>query len=478
MDKDFIYCMTTPPIISRIPGIHVPPTTPSVSGAPTKIPSLSETRVSQVPVPRSVPSFVTRKPSMTNDEDKVFRVQPSRSPCLVPPSSTFINSATSRPQSVPVQPRLNCGTELQLPKNHRRGVNNCAPSIQYPKIIGASVPKTPRGPPGVNIVSSVAMVSPRIFFPDLSKGSSGRSTSINSSPQSVSLKPKINIITAPMSVPPVLHNSVNPQHNMKYASTPGMHSITNKSTKFLPNFRGATPKCVLQRQKEEDPWLYVPDHDECYVEIEQAFVRPTNILEPEPEIEPETGPMESAIKMASSASIYLSGVKMRDGELHRDNEKRRQAALNMEQISTMIREAQNSLSNTLQEIPAQRGRVTRQTFDKFLDIYENNQEYYREYLENANGSEAVLQIIREQLTILERWFICVVEPRPRNDAKDWAERELRKHKTGYSPYCDPGLMKYIDANITTTSSPQNVAINETISGYLHRLHTELKLIKE
>ena len=92
-----------------------------------------------------------------------------------------------------------------------------------------------------------------------------------------------------------------------------------------------------------------------------------------------------------------------------------------------------------------KGEVSLEKYEDLLEIYENNQVYYQDCIEN--GSLTYDQLCT-CLTELEYWFICIIEPYDYSDYDvdehaEWKTREQFKVNKGYSGYCDPELYFYI-----------------------------------
>lgn len=81
-------------------------------------------------------------------------------------------------------------------------------------------------------------------------------------------------------------------------------------------------------------------------------------------------------------------------------------------------------------------------FNKMLELYENNQNFYAEKLENHDITKEELS---KELTILEEWFCNIVEPKPKNsyDVDDWKYREQFKIENGFSVFSDENLREFI-----------------------------------
>jgi hypothetical protein len=97
-----------------------------------------------------------------------------------------------------------------------------------------------------------------------------------------------------------------------------------------------------------------------------------------------------------------------------------------------------------------KGKVTLEEYEELLEIYENNQVYYQDCIQNSTLTYDQLCIY---LTELEYWFICIVEPYNYNDYdpdehSEWKSREQFKINKGYSGYCDPDLYFYIQQPLT------------------------------
>ena len=79
-------------------------------------------------------------------------------------------------------------------------------------------------------------------------------------------------------------------------------------------------------------------------------------------------------------------------------------------------------------------------FDDALLIYENNQTFYLEQIEDNANLETVLK----NIAILEQWFNMIKEPKPilEEDVEEWKERCEWKIKHGYSKYFNIELLTY------------------------------------
>lgn len=110
-------------------------------------------------------------------------------------------------------------------------------------------------------------------------------------------------------------------------------------------------------------------------------------------------------------------------------------------IAEAIRSSTKQFSTTYRQLPNIRGFVTREQFDVCLAIYENNQVFHQDQLDENLDKE----LASKYLTHLEHWFMCIIEPRPldADDVDDWRRREQSKLVNNYSSFCDKLLYSYI-----------------------------------
>jgi hypothetical protein len=136
-----------------------------------------------------------------------------------------------------------------------------------------------------------------------------------------------------------------------------------------------------------------------------------------------------------NATIYLDLTKPEDQDYH-------YVTTRMRSISKNTLDLQRQYKNTLRPILPLVGFVTPAQFEEALSIYENNQVYYQDRIDDQDLAISAIQLA---LTQLEHWFMLIIEPKPIDpeDLPAWRERELTKINTGYSSYCDPDLHQYI-----------------------------------
>ena len=183
-----------------------------------------------------------------------------------------------------------------------------------------------------------------------------------------------------------------------------------------------------------------------------------------------------------TTTIYLDCTKPEDQDYNYVSERMRAITANTVNL-------QKQYSNEYRPLINVNGLVSPQTFEEALTIYENNQVYYQDCLDDhkldlpkglkvlpvgdteyllprgnlpANRLKIDLPNIKAGLTSLEHWFMFIIEPRSTDDIESWREREKCKVLNGISAYCDPELHQHIQP------LPQNS--RELIRQYHHGLH--------
>ncbi len=107
-----------------------------------------------------------------------------------------------------------------------------------------------------------------------------------------------------------------------------------------------------------------------------------------------------------TASIYLDY-----GSIGRDPA---YVADRMKTISNHMINLRKQYETKFGAIPNKSGKVTAGTFDKLLSIYENNQVYYQDKIED--GSISTEDAIKG-LTDLECWFMMIIESKPKDKSE-------------------------------------------------------------
>lgn len=143
---------------------------------------------------------------------------------------------------------------------------------------------------------------------------------------------------------------------------------------------------------------------------------------------------EPKIDPLLTTAIYLDCTKQEDRDYNHVSNK-------MKSITNVISLHRKYLTQ-LKPIPNISGKVSHKDFEEALSIYENNQVYYQDRLDDKSID---VKTISQRLTELEYWFICIIEPKPliQEDVQQWRDRELFKIKNGLTSYCDPEVHKYI-----------------------------------
>lgn len=117
-------------------------------------------------------------------------------------------------------------------------------------------------------------------------------------------------------------------------------------------------------------------------------------------------------------------------------------ANNMRVISAQTNDLRKRYATKFRPLIKTKGKVTLDKFTQALEIYENNQVYFQDCIDDKTLTQ---EEIYDGLTKLEYWFICIIEPRnyDEEDEDGWKYREQNKLSKGFSGYCDPELYKYI-----------------------------------
>lgn len=142
---------------------------------------------------------------------------------------------------------------------------------------------------------------------------------------------------------------------------------------------------------------------------------------------------EARIDPIFTASIYLDCTKPEDQDYNHVAERMRTITAN----TVML---QKQYSTELRPLINVSGRTSYSLFEEALLIYENNQVYYQDRIDDHTLD--ILEI-RSGLTTLEHWFMSIIEPKSQDDEDAWRIRESNKLTNGFSAYCDPELHQYI-----------------------------------
>lgn len=258
----------------------------------------------------------------------------------------------------------------------------------------------------------------------------------------------------------------------------GIIPTTTHTTNVIPNTAPKTPlyiprigipkedKNIETLQPDENPWL--PPKVEGYNDVKIAALTPIGTIALVPtcdkrpvtprKLPPTPGRLPSTpgrlpptpvrnltlrvidentgttrIDPIMTATIYLDCTKSEDRSYNHVAER-------MRKITENTTTLQKQYSTTFRPLANITGKVSHSLFEEALLIYENNQVYYQDRIDDKTLSQSDIQ---SGLTSLEHWFASIIEPKNYDDATSWKERELFKLRHGITSYCDPELYKYI-----------------------------------
>lgn len=202
-------------------------------------------------------------------------------------------------------------------------------------------------------------------------------------------------------------------------------------------------------EEEDDPWLPKPVPK---ITLKIAGITPLGCIAPVPTGDRPPTPRHRRYVSAKTevhkeegndpvmeTAIYL--------DCNKSDREYGYVAQRMRNITSIISESNDKLlqkqyANQYQQLPNITGKQNSEQFEKALSIYENNQVYYQDRIDDNNMS---LEEIKAGLTKLEHWFIAIIEPKPtdKEEIRSWKDRETLKLTKGWSSYCDPDLYQYI-----------------------------------
>lgn len=99
----------------------------------------------------------------------------------------------------------------------------------------------------------------------------------------------------------------------------------------------------------------------------------------------------------------------------------------------------NYYRTTCKNLPPFRGLVNQIQFNEALSVYENNQVYYQECMDDKSLTVAD---ITAGLVQLEQWFAAIIEPDSNDNAAD--HRKFLQSR-GVTAHCDPELYPYLSS---------------------------------
>lgn len=239
-----------------------------------------------------------------------------------------------------------------------------------------------------------------------------------------------------------------------------------------------TPKIGLSSnpvEKEDDlsENLWLPHNDDGNPDIKIAAMTPigTIAMVPTANIRPIQTPRKQ-IPLTPGKQLTMRIIDPNTGNIKIDplltasvyfdssDQDNKDVANKMRSIANNTLSLQKQYYNELKPIPNITGKVSRKLFDEALQIYENNQVYYQDRIDEDDMDKPT---ISKYLTELEHWFMCIIEPRVPDDVEGWKQREKSKLTKGVSAYCDPEVYPYIK------SLPADVKL------YIKQQHDLLKI---
>lgn len=246
---------------------------------------------------------------------------------------------------------------------------------------------------------------------------------------------------------PGLRSPIIPKTPNKTARSPYHKCIqppkTPRSPFAIKSPYASEPKSPYINKK--DPWIYNPTANEKHSKI-IGIDKYGNLCKiPTVDYElPQTAKYTIEENDGSDDYIVIGDIF-----LDQKNSKGRDynyVADNMRNISLRTNELRSLYANKFKPFDKNiKGKVTLEEYEDLLEIYENNQVYYQDCIQNGTLTYDQLCI---DVTELEYWFICITEPYNYkeydvDEHDEWKDREKFKLKKGYSGYCDPELYFYI-----------------------------------
>jgi hypothetical protein len=263
------------------------------------------------------------------------------------------------------------------------------------------------------------------------------------------VKPKV-IITIPDIPSKQRTPASTPTRQRTPASTPTRQIAPSDFTPgrlILPNASRTPPRSEVA---SDDPWM--PEETEGPKDVRILGLTPLGTLPAVPTSDDK--PALPTIPARKPQQIKLVVIDPKTGKPHVDSfykmgvfmdydtsKPSSLVAEKMKSITNGIEQLHKNHSNVLKPLLGFEGLVDQAYFDQALAVYENNQVYYQERLENKTIDP---NYAKRCLTDLEWWFMRIIEPMQNEEHQDWLERERSKLSTGRSPYCDSELHKYID----------------------------------
>jgi len=219
----------------------------------------------------------------------------------------------------------------------------------------------------------------------------------------------------------------------------------------LPNFAKLTPKLVSKTplitpdlgKCYEDPWIY--QRTDAFTDIKITAITPLGNIAPVPTSDKGHASHNGVTSKKQIPNKNVVNVSEEVTEpskiapIYLDNSDRDYdfVSKKMHSISIRTMSLQKQYCTKLKDMPDVYGRVSVKVFDELLSVYENNQVYYQDRLDDETMS---IEDIKTNLTKLEWWFSRIIEPKENEGRR---ERETNKTTKRITSFCDPELHKYI-----------------------------------
>jgi hypothetical protein len=421
---------TQPISLSPTSGFYAPPLSPKLSTSSMQSvpssPKLSTSSTQSIPLSPNLATSAPASPKPKRKKGRYFDTWASVSDRL--PDAKYLVVVNSESKSLPVSPSYKNSQVSEAAKSltgspsyNASKTNRSAESLTNSPSYNNS--KTNRGSESKSLPSSPSYNSSQSAFisaaleADSNYRLFSNSSGIKSNNNSKYVPPKLNAKPS---------NKIS-----EFGSKNSKVGISAPSMAYLSN------------TDIDNPWLPVTSEN---INLKVLGVTPTGDLEKIPTLsctKTIPSPHWSNYQQQNiiddqfdilNATIYLDCTKPSELDYHR-------VANKMRSIRETTSSLKSQFKTQLMPITKSQGRVNQDTFDQALRIYENNQVYYQDQLDEGN---ITIEQFKFELTKLEKWFLCIIEPRQSDDLDAWRNRELGKIKRGVSGYCDLEVIKYIE----------------------------------
>ena len=247
------------------------------------------------------------------------------------------------------------------------------------------------------------------------------------------------------------------RNSMKYPTAPGTCGVMKvrdhdimEARKTEPYKRSAVMIPNLNGLCDDNPWYRKSEYSS---DIKIAAITPIGTIARVPTCNTDNGSRFKRIPSTDRSVMTLDIIDEVDPlmstaiYLNADKESGyNKVSEQMRKITAGIKSLQVKGSTKILALPIAQGYVPHSVFEEMLLIYENNQVYYMDRIDDG----ICIDEIKAGLTSLEHWFSCIIEPRPNNtsqyledDIAEWKARESYKITHRISSNCDKDLHQYI-----------------------------------